>query len=132
MPFLAPAAITLVVYLALVAIKLTHGGPLAFPHFGEQFLHASSTSDVITPKLGATSPIGYDGQYYFAIAVDPRHAKDYIPKELSPAFVYGRPLFPALARLFGFGSVRASQASPARVRRTDRTGASETRWCGAA
>ena len=29
-------------------------------------------------------------------------------------------------------AVRASQASPARVRRTDRTGPSATRWCGAA
>jgi hypothetical protein len=108
MPLLGPATIALTVYLALVATKLTHGGPLAFPHFGEQFLHASSTSELITPKLGATSPVGYDGQYYFAIAVDPFHAKDYVPHELSPAFVYGRPLYPALARLFGFGSVRAT------------------------
>lgn len=74
-------------------------------HVGHRFLHAASTSSAITGQLTASSPVGYDGQYYFAVAVDPIHARDYIASAMSPGLVYSRVLYPALARLGGLGTV---------------------------
>jgi hypothetical protein len=99
MPLLVTTA-----YLVVITSRLVQSGPLPFVHFGHEFLGAASTSSVITPKLGATSPVGYDGQYYFALALDPIHAKDYIAPATSPGYVYSRPLYPAVAGVLGFGS----------------------------
>jgi hypothetical protein len=94
------------IYLLQVVSRLRVDGPLWFVHFGRAFLDASSTSSVISPALGATSRLGYDGQFYFAAAVDPSHAPDYIRHFVSPGFVYSRGLYPALARVLGLGSVQ--------------------------
>ena len=78
---------------------------LWFVHVGHQFLTASDSSDVIRPELGWQSRVGYDGQYYFGVAADPAHARDYMPGRAG--IVYSRILYPAVARALSLGSIRA-------------------------
>jgi hypothetical protein len=92
-------------YAVLVPARIEQYGVRWFVHLGEQFLATSTKSDVITPSLGAQSPIGYDGQYYYALAADPFHARYYMPG--SAGYVYSRVLYPATARAVSLGSVEA-------------------------
>ena len=57
-------------YGVLVARRADQHSVRWFVHLGHQFLTTSSKSNVLTPALGWQSPVGYDGQYYFAIAAD--------------------------------------------------------------
>jgi hypothetical protein len=50
---------------------------------------------VIKPSLGSENRIGFDGQFYLFLALDPRHAKDYMDM---PAYRYSRIGYPILAR----------------------------------
>ena len=97
--------IVVVAYLLGIVPRLRWDGPLWFPHFGRAFLRAASTSAHISASLGATSKVGYDGQFYYAMAVDPVHAHDYIQPFVSSGFVYSRALYPMLARVLGAGSI---------------------------
>jgi hypothetical protein len=78
---------------------------LWFVHIGHEFLTTSASSDVMRPELGWQSRVGYDGQYYFGVAADPTHARDYMPGRAG--IVYSRVLYPAVARAFSLGSIRA-------------------------
>jgi Dolichyl-phosphate-mannose-protein mannosyltransferase len=95
----------LVFYAVFVPARIDEHGVRWFVHIGAQFLSTSTKSDVITPSVGAQSQIGYDGQYYYALAADPVHARYYMPG--SAGYVYSRVLYPATARAFSLGSVDA-------------------------
>jgi hypothetical protein len=95
-------AILVLVYGPFLVARLTSFNALWFVHIGRQMLGVSSTSNVITPDVGWQSSVGYDGQYYWALAVDPVHAKDYMPT--NGGFVYSRPLYPGLSRVLALGS----------------------------
>ena len=88
-------------YAAFVSVRLEQHGALSFVHIGSHFLSAAHTSDVIRPSLGAQNTFGYDGQYYFALAADPAHARDYM--EGLAGVVYSRVFYPALARAASAG-----------------------------
>ena len=90
------------VYAGILWIDFSSHNAYWFIHVGEQSLRSASTSASIKPSLGWQSRIGYDGQYYFFVALDPRHAKDYMVG--SAGYVYSRPIYPALARFFAAGS----------------------------
>ena len=92
-------------YAALVSVRIDQHGVRWFVHFGERFLSTSTTSNVITPSLGAQSPIGYDGQFYYALAADPVHARYYMPGRAG--YVYSRVFYPATARAASLGSADA-------------------------
>lgn len=94
-----------VFYGVLVHARIDQHGVRWFVHLGEQFLTTSTRSRTIGPSLGAQSPIGYDGQYYYALAVDPFHARYYMPG--SAGYVYSRVLYPATARAVTLGSAHA-------------------------
>lgn len=94
-----------VFYAVLVSSRIEQHGVRWFVHLGRQFLTASTRSDVITPALGAQSPVGYDGQYYYALAADPVHARYYMPG--SAGYVYSRVFYPAAARAVSLGSTDA-------------------------
>lgn len=105
-PPLWPVAVILAaVYAPFLMARLTTYNALWFVHIGRQMLGASHSSTVITPAVGWGSSVGYDGQYYWALAVDPVHAQDYMPT--NGGFVYSRVLYPGLARVLGLGSVGA-------------------------
>ena len=99
-------AVIATVYAPFVAARLTDDGAYWFVHVGRTTLEAAHSSTILTPALGWQSPVGYDGQYYFALAVDPRHAKDYMPTGVA-GFVYSRPVYPAVSGLLGLGSTSA-------------------------
>lgn len=92
-------------YTVIVTLRMEQHDALWFVHIGHQFLTRSDSSKVIRPELGWQSAVGYDGQYYFGVAADPGHARDYMPGRAG--IVYSRILYPALARALSLGSVRA-------------------------
>jgi hypothetical protein len=92
-------------YAVIVTVRIQQHGALWFVHIGHEFLTTSNTSSVIRPSLGWQSPVGYDGQYYFALAADPAHAHDYMPS--SGGYVYSRIGYPMVARALSAGSIRA-------------------------
>ena len=102
MPVVACVA---VFYAIAVPVRLEQHGALWFVHIGSDFLSAAHTSDVIRPSLGAQNTFGYDGQYYFALAADPVHARDYMGG--NAGVVYSRAFYPAVSRGVSFGSVAA-------------------------
>jgi hypothetical protein len=90
-------------YSVLVTRRVEQHSVRWFVHIGQQFLTTSTTSTSLTPSLGWQSPVGYDGQYYFAVAVDPVHARDYIGG--NSGVVYSRVFYPAVAGIAGGGTV---------------------------
>ena len=102
-----PVAVVLVAFYApFLVARLTAHNAYWFVHVGRQMLEASNSSTVITPALGWQSEVGYDGQYYFAVAVDPAHAKNHMPPGIA-GFVYSRPVYPALSGALGAQSTAA-------------------------
>ena len=96
-------------YAAVVGFDLSDKNAYWFVHVGKQSLTAATTSKRIVPSLGWQSPIGYDGQYYYFLALDPRHAKDYMAEKAG--FIYARPVYPAFARAASLGSARRLPAA---------------------
>jgi hypothetical protein len=92
-------------YAVFVSIRLEQHDALWFVHIGSHFLSAAHTSTVIRPSIGAQNALGYDGQYYFALAADPAHAHDYMDGQAG--IVYSRVLYPVVARAASGGSVTA-------------------------
>jgi hypothetical protein len=94
------AGLVALVYLIIVVPRLP-GGSRDFIHIGRKFLDKAHSSSVIKPSLGYESKVGYDGQFYYFIAVDPVHAKDYM--DLPPAYRYSRIVYPMLTRAASAG-----------------------------
>ncbi len=105
-PSLWPAPlVTAALYLLVVVPRLRANGPFWFVHLGTQFVAGAQRAHANLPAgLHGTSRIGYDGQFYFALAADPAKAHTYIT-QAEPGYVYSRVLYPALARLLGLGRV---------------------------
>jgi hypothetical protein len=93
------------------AVLLIYGLWLAFTvpqsHNGRDFIiigrsfaqrHAAGSSLRIAPPYYNAS--GYDGQFYYYIALDPVQARPHID---NPAYRYTRILYPIVARLLAFG-----------------------------
>jgi hypothetical protein len=97
-------AVVAAFYALFVPARIHHFGVEWFIHLGHRYETAAHTSSKIGPQLGWQSRVGYDGQYYFGLAVDPVHAHDYMG-HLAP-YVYGRPFYPLVAGVLGGGSVR--------------------------
>jgi len=91
-------------YVGFVTLRLLEYDVIWFVHLGRVMLESSTTSSILTPNLGWQSEIGYDGQYYYAIAVDPANASDYITGSKA-GYVYSRPVFPAVSRIVALGRV---------------------------
>jgi hypothetical protein len=96
-------AIVAAFYALFVWARIDQHGVEWFIHLGHRYETAAHTSSKIGPQLGWQSPVGYDGQYYFGVAVDPVHARDYMGH--LAGYVYGRPLLPLVAGVLGGGSV---------------------------
>jgi hypothetical protein len=94
-----------VFYTYYVRERIRENSVLWFVHLGHQFLTADDSSTVLTPALGWQSPVGYDGQYYYGVAVDPVHAHSYIGG--NSGYVYSRILYPVVSRVAAGGSIHA-------------------------
>ena len=104
-PIVGVMAVISVFYGLFVWLRIDQFGVLWFVHLGHHFL-GSTHSSVVGTNLPAQSTLGYDGQYYFAIAADPVHAHDYLPGG-NAGYLYSRPLYPLLARALSGGSISA-------------------------
>lgn len=97
-------------YVTMVSVRVhQHDGTLWFVHLGSHFETLSHTSTIISPRLGAESADGYDGQFFYFIAVDPAHARDYMHEtgEADQSGIrYARILYPLLARGLSGGDAR--------------------------
>jgi hypothetical protein len=76
-----------------------------FIELGTRFLTRSHASPTITDALrlyppSERSPVGYDGQFFYYIALDAAHAAPYID---DPAYRYGRIGYPTAAWLLALG-----------------------------
>src|SRR2546429_578525 len=90
-------AVVLVIYVAWLAARLHAGwAPRDFIYMGDSFKGRSGAS----PAIGAgparsTSWTGFDGQFYYFIAIDPKRAAPYID---FPSYRYDRIAYPMAAR----------------------------------
>jgi hypothetical protein len=96
----AVAAVVAVTYLLLVSGGLGRN-PYEFVHIGSNFLHQSTSSSVIKPSLPTDRKIGYDGQFYYFLAVDPKHGHDYMEY---PGVIYSRIGYPMTVRALSGGN----------------------------
>jgi hypothetical protein len=100
-----PVGSVVAFYGTIATLRMRQHDALWFVHIGRQFLLTGHSSTVIGPSLGWQSEVGYDGQYYFALAADPHHARDYMGG--SAGFVYSRVLYPAVSWAASLGSLDA-------------------------
>src|SRR5207244_3974205 len=99
----SPWAIAAVVA-AFYALLITPGlvsNPYQFINIGRQY-HAKGTS---SPAINHSRPIddkiGYDGQFYYFLAVDPKNGRDYMD---APGVIYSRIGYPVTARALSGGN----------------------------
>jgi hypothetical protein len=91
------------VYLLLIVSVLGSGhDPRDFVDEGRFFLLKAHSSPVIKidPAYRGYDFIGYDGQFFYYIALDPIGARPYVD---TPAYRYARIVYPILARILAFG-----------------------------
>lgn len=106
-------AVVAVFYAVLLPLRLSQHGALWFAHIGDEFLHSAQTSAAIDSVHRTQSPFGYDGQFYFFIAADPSHARDYmhVGTDDQSGIRYARIAYPLAARAASGGSVSALPAA---------------------
>jgi hypothetical protein len=107
-PLVVALAVVLVYGLWLAAgLRAGTLDPRDFVHVGRHFATQSAASRAITGALGQyrfDGDIGYDGQMFFYIAVDPINARFYLD---DPAYRYSRIVYPLTAGvLAGFDPIR--------------------------
>lgn len=106
-------AVVAAFYAVMVPLRIEQHGVLWFAHVGAEFLHSAHTSPRIDSVHRTESAFGYDGQFYFFIAADPVHARDYmhVGSQDQSGVRYARIVYPALSwALSGGGSLGALPA----------------------
>lgn len=95
------AAIVAGFYLILLSPGLANN-PYEFVNIGRQYFHKGSSSTIINSHARPVhNRIGYDGQFYYFVAVDPAHGKDYMDQ---PGVVYSRIGYPMTVRALSGGN----------------------------
>jgi len=94
-------AITVAVVYAVLVVPGLMQNPRQFAIIGSTFLHQGTTSTVIKPSFPTHGRIGYDGQFYFFLALDPKHGRDYIEQ---PGIIYSRIGYPMTVRALSGGN----------------------------
>lgn len=90
-----------VFYAIFVPLRLAQHDALWFVHPGHVFATSAHSSSVIS-NLRQDRRVGYDGEYYWALAADPVHAHDYMGRVAG--IVYSRVGYPAVSFLASGGS----------------------------
>lgn len=99
-PF-AVAALVLLLYAAFVVSIVRTSNIYTFIDQGTTFIDRGHTDPAIRVVPGRQhAGAGYDGQFFYYIALDPFTAAPYID---APAYRYGRIAYPILARALAFG-----------------------------
>lgn len=97
------ALVTAVCTFFFLMLTLNQRNPGAFPHAGEQFTDATQTPANL---IVLTDSAGYDGQYYYRLALKPfTHTRtDFGIQIDNPRYRQQRILYPLLAWIVSFGS----------------------------
>jgi hypothetical protein len=100
-------AVVAAFYAVMVPLRIHQHGVLSFVHLAAPFVESAHTSSAIdsVPRPDATA--GYDGQFYYFIALDPAHARDYmhVGTDDQSGLRYARIVYPLLARAVAAGSI---------------------------
>ena len=98
-----PALVTAVFYFTFLLLLLSQQEAGLLPQAGDFFADSSQVPDNL---IVLSDSVGYDGQYYFRLALDPfTREKIAFGLELgNPRYRHQRILYPLLAWLFAFGS----------------------------
>jgi hypothetical protein len=96
----AVGAIVAVFYLLLFVPGLVQN-PYQFINIGRQYHDKATTSAAIARSRPIHNKIGYDGQFYYFLAVDPKHGQDYMDY---PGVIYSRIGYPMTARALSGGN----------------------------
>jgi hypothetical protein len=100
----SPWAVAAIVgaFYALLTTPGLVGNPYQFVNIGRQFLHKSTSSAAIDQHARAINHrIGYDGQFYYFLAVDPANGKDYMDNQ---GVIYSRIGYPMTVRALSGGN----------------------------
>ena len=104
-----PVAVTLVVcavWTVWAVREVRHAPVDELAHVGQTFLDQGkgSSATIDRRNIPATGPIGYDGQFFYFTALDPRRAPAYMDV---PTYRYGRVLYPFVVRAAALGQPAA-------------------------
>jgi hypothetical protein len=100
------AAIVAAFYM-LITVPGLAWNPYQFVNIGQQYYKKGTSSTIIEQHArplhgsGRAARIGYDGQFYYFLAVDPAHGRDYMDQ---PGIVYSRIGYPVTARVLSGGN----------------------------
>jgi hypothetical protein len=94
------AAIVALFYLLLTVPGLV-SNPYQFVNIGRKYHAKGTSSPAIKHARPIDNKIGYDGQFYYFLAVDPAHGKDYMD---APGVIYSRIGYPMTARALSGGN----------------------------
>ncbi len=98
---LAVACVVLAGYVGWAGYYLHYHSVASIAHVGSRFQQQGNGSSAIDRLDGLpTEVIGYDGQFYFFVALDPTRARTYLD---DPAYRYSRPIYPLAARALALG-----------------------------
>lgn len=101
-PWWAPAALVFAFYALWTAVFLLLGhDPRAFIHIGSMWvLRGHGIAAIALDRHMHYGVKGYDGQFYYFIALDPAHAATYLD---APAYRFAHIGYPLLVRLLALG-----------------------------
>src|SRR5207253_844339 len=97
---LVVAAIVPLFYSLLMLPGLA-SNPYQFINIGRQYHTKGSSSAAIKNARPIDDRIGYDGQFYYFLAVDPKHGRDYMDE---PGVIYSRIGYPMTVRALSAGN----------------------------
>ena len=102
---LAVACAVACFYIGWSGWYVAHHPVESLAHVGLQFKRHKGTSTAISRLHGDLKDyVGYDGQFYLYIALDPIRARSYLDV---PAYRYSRPVYPLAARALALGRAGA-------------------------
>jgi hypothetical protein len=94
------AAVVAVFYALLTFAGLAQN-PYQFINIGRQYHAKAHSSTVINQARTVDNKFGYDGQFYYFLAVDWQHGRDYMDE---PGFIYSRIGYPMTVRALSAGN----------------------------
>jgi hypothetical protein len=98
-PWVVAAIVAL--FYALLMLPGLASNPYQFINIGRQYHTKGTSSAAIKHARPIDDRIGYDGQFYYFLAVDPKHGRDYMD---APGIIYSRIGYPMTARALSGGN----------------------------
>jgi hypothetical protein len=88
------------VFYTLLLVPGLVQNPYQFVNIGHQYHDKATSSSAIAHSRPIHNKIGYDGQFYYFLAVDPKHGQDYMD---APGVIYSRIGYPMTVRALSDG-----------------------------